>query len=157
MKTEPTYKVSQDAMIASTINHFIGSITGETKEDRDFFTWVLHASLRILIPQQIEADKEWAQATYITLMAKATDMMELEAEMLTMLRPTLNTDNFSILANINYDKYEKNETFLKMMAEILMPFIQIMGVTDIRKAFDEIDDLSFMVEDEDQEQQGGIK
>lgn len=156
MKTqELLYPVSRDAMFASTINHFIGSIVSDSKEERELFTKILEFSLSVLIPQQVKTDKEKAQATYIAIMAKATGIMELEAKMLTLLKPVTDTESFKLLADLDYSTLEKNEEYAEIVAQTVMPFVQVAGVDNLEKGFNEIDNLNFMVED--QELQGETK
>ena len=67
--------------------------------------------------------------------------MELESDMLELLRPVTDEALFDALALSDYSMHRKDEQYLYIMGKLLLPVMIKAGLQDLETSFAELDSL----------------
>lgn len=130
--------ISRDGIFAAVLNGLISYATG-----KDYALWrdLTATRLRIIMPDDITTNQGQHTAIFIFLVANITQNVEIEAEVLNMLRPYKGL--YDAAMEIDYSHFDlSNETVMLTITDILAKSAFASGLKSLKAGFDEIDAIA---------------
>ncbi len=135
-----TFTVTRDAILTSTLNHLVAICMGNEIEETRAYKGMTIA-LEALRPKSVETEEGKYTAHLVVILSKVINNMELESDMLELLRPVTDEALFDALALSDYSMHRKDEQYLYIMGKLLLPVMIKAGLQDLETSFAELDSL----------------
>lgn len=136
--TENTEVISRDGMFAAALNGFISYATGT---DKELWRDLTATRLKIIMPDDLATNQGQHTALFIFLVANVTKNVEIESEILNLLRPYKGL--YDEVIKIDYSGFDlSNEMVKQSIIEMLAKSALESGVKSLKAGFDEIDAIA---------------
>ena len=147
---EALYELSRDGMFAAALQHFSNIYESKTEEEETLYRNILAMALTALIPQTVQSEEDRWTIQFIFLAAVRTNLTDIEVRMLNTMNDTASTEVYDLsveLSSMDASLPKGDDDYFKKVAENLIDCIKAAGVVSLKKGFNDLDNLAFMVEE----------
>ncbi len=132
--------ISRDALLASLLNNILNVVMGDELAEMSGYKGLAIAT-EALKPKTLENEGDHHLALLLLVVVKISGDMETEAELLQLLKPTMDRETFVKLAAASYPFKKGDESFLYRISEQMLPLMVGAGLEDLKTSFAELDSL----------------